>query len=404
MVFWLACLALVLVVTLCVLIPIYASSSRSGAHYDRDTLNRDLYHQRVNELALESDSGLVEDNKLLTKELQRTLLDDVPADKRNRSLSTRGLMGVVFGVLVFALVVSYSLYTQVGARAQVLGWQETARRLPELSQRLMQEESTPLDTQELADLTLALRTRLHQMPDDPMGWLLLGRLGMASRDVDMAIGAMRQAWGLAPDMFETRFGYAQSLLLSGDAVNAQRGRQFLAQLIQEDPDNLQVLSLLAFDAFEAQDYRSAIAMWSRMQSLLPSDDPRAQMLARSIAQAQQSIVGDPVLLSVVVTIPDRTTLPAQGVLFVSVHRVDGSPMPVAAKRVPLSAFPLTVHLRNSDSMLESNQLQDMTEMIVRARIDADGNLGTKESGWRGERVNVALGENVRVDIMQQGAF
>ncbi len=397
--FWLASAVLVLMLVLSVAVPVYRSRV-STANADRDALNKAIYQDRLEELEVESEGGLVADQKALITELQKTLLDDIPQGSQAKNDRARAQFWL-WGSCLIAIACSYALYSKVGGMNAVIEWQETAQRLPELSQRLMDEQSSPLSDEELADLSLALRTRLQQTPDDAMGWLLLGRLGMASRDVDMATGAMRKAWFLSPEMFETRFGYAQSLLLSGDGLDGQKGRKLLSGLLQEEPDNLQVLSLLAFDAFEAQEYQAAIAMWTRMRLLLDDNDPRAVMLDRSIARAQMSITGDPVLMTVKIELDEQVSIPTQGVLIVSAHTADGAPMPVAAKRLPLSAFPVTVMLRNSDSMIEGRNLVDLDEMVIRTRIDTDGNVGTRDGDLFGESLTVSQGGEVEVKIMNQ---
>ncbi|WP_087021429.1 c-type cytochrome biogenesis protein CcmI [Thaumasiovibrio subtropicus] len=396
MTFWIASLALVLIVLLSVAIPVYRQKA-SSAQADRDALNKALYQDRLAELNEENEEGMVADQAAMITELQRTLLDDVPEGSKETE-TQRGGKAWLWGCSLIAVVASYAIYMQVGGFNAVTTWHETAARLPELSQRLMTEDEQPLSDQELADLTLALRTRLHEKPNDAMGWLLLGRLGMASRDVDMATSSMENALRLAPERFETQFGFTQAMLLSGDSFDSERGRRMLSQLLQSEPHNLQVLSLAAFDAYEQQDFLSAIALWSRMRAQLDVNDPRAVMLDRSIAQAQSSMTGDPVLLSVQVELGEDVVIPTQGALIVTAHTSDGAPMPVAAKRLPLSAFPVTVPLRNSDSMMQGRSLADLDEMLIRVRIDSDGNVGTKENDLFGESLTVSQGDEVKVKI------
>lgn len=134
------------------------------------------------------------------------------------------------------------------------------------------------------------------------------------------------------------------------------------------------------------------------------------MLTRSINTAQReldaqklaqptAVEGTPVKVSI--SIAPQVTLPKTGVLIVSIHTADGSPMPVAAGRYPINRFPMTVVLDDRNSMIESRKLSSLTDIIVRARIDTDGNVATKEGDWHGESLVIHLGDDAVVSIDQQ---
>ncbi|MDF5430995.1 c-type cytochrome biogenesis protein CcmI, partial [Vibrio parahaemolyticus] len=89
------------------------------------------------------------------------------------------------------------------------------------------------------------------------------------------------------------------------------------------------------------------------------------------------------------------------VLIVSVHRADGSPMPVAAARYPLGSFPRTVMLDDSNSMMQGQNLSSLSEVMVRARLDSDGNVTTRDHDWYGESEPVAINQPVTVTINKQ---
>jgi len=187
--------------------------------------------------------------------------------------------------LVVAL--SYGLYASVGSYKSVEQWQQVSQNLPELSKKLMNPEGVQLTDEEMQDLTLALRTRLHYEPNDSTGWLLLGRIGLANRDLNTAIGAMKKAYTLEPQDGDIKLGYAQALMLSNDQMDQQKARSVLEKLLKDDYVDLRVYSLLAFDAFERQDFPTAIKHWQSMQQILGPDDGRYEMLSRSIASAKQ---------------------------------------------------------------------------------------------------------------------
>ena len=49
-------------------------------------------------------------------------------------------------------------------------------------------------------------------------------------------------------------------------------------------------------------------------------------------------------------------------------------------------------------MIESRKLSSLSDIIVRARIDSDGNVATREGDWHGESLPIHLGDDVVVSI------
>lgn len=357
----------------------------------RDELNKALYRDRMAELAEESKEGLVDNQAELEVELKQSLLDDIPLQSVKDDDLHSQVTYVLPGLILFIGIV-FGTYYFVGNQTKVSDWQETAQQLPELSARMMADAQDPMTDQEMSDMTLALRTQLQKTPDDGMGWLLLGRIALANRDIQTAEGAMAKAYRLLPTDSDVILGYAQSLMLTGDETNTQVARGLLNRLIAQDHQNLQALSLLAFEAFERGAYEEAKAAWMTMQQLLPKDDPRHAMLERSIARADVHLnQGQGQSATVTISVPEGVRLPDEGILFVSVHSADGAPMPIAAKRLPLSQFPLKVELTDADSMIPERLLSSLSEVMFKARIDLDGNVMTKE-GWSGQSSPISLGE------------
>ncbi|KXF81332.1 c-type cytochrome biogenesis protein CcmI [Enterovibrio coralii] len=398
--FWLLTALMVLVSVAAFVVPILRGKAQDEVA-SRDELNKAFFRDRMAELNEEAEEGLVDNQKELAVELQQSLLDDIPSSEQALSSNKVSPVVLVPGVLVLVFL-SYGLYNVMGNQHNVTEWQDVASRLPELSSRLMSDSEEPMTDKEMNDLTLSLRTKLHDTPNDAMGWLLLGRIGLANRDIQTAEGAMAKAYDLSPGDTDIKLGYAQTLMLSGDEANVANARNLLREVIREDHANLQAFSLLAFEAFERGAYEEAIAAWSTMKQLLPADDPRVSMLDRSIERAQVHVGGvEGQSVSVNIALEDGVKLPEQGVLIVSVHSADGAPMPVAAKRLPLSRFPLNVELTDVDSMIPERQMSSLPEVIVKARIDNDGNVMTKDGDWYGETSPFKMGGESQIVINQK---
>ena len=400
--FWISTLALIFVGVVFIILPLWKAKEQDD-EARRDELNKAFYKDRLAELKEEDAEGLVNNQDELITELKQSLLDDIPAKEKTEQDNLNARLFILPSIIIF-IVITYGLYFKFGNIDKIEKWQEVSARLPELSKQLMNPEGVSLSDSEMTNLTLALRTKLHNEPKDAMGWFLLGRIGMSNRDIDTSVGAMKKAYALEPTNVEIKLGYAQALMLSGDDAKADQAKKMLKQVLRSDSTNLRALSLLAFSSFERQDYKGAVSAWKAMQMLIGPDDSRYEMLTRSIERAQSKINPEANLdkqVPITVNLGSNVTLPSQGVVIVSIHPADGSAMPVAAARIPLSRFPLKIMMSDDNNMIEQRKLSDMPNFIVRARIDQDGNISTKEGDWYGESTVSTLGKNVSLEIDKQ---
>ncbi|WP_417877306.1 c-type cytochrome biogenesis protein CcmI [Vibrio sp.] len=400
--FWISTVVLTLIACALVAMPLLKQKANNDEVL-RDELNKAFYKDRLSELQEETEEGLVESQEDLISDLKQSLLDDIPGDNGHKETKISPIAVLVPSV-VLTVVLSYGLYYQFGASQEVVRWQEVSANLPELSKKLMSSSSEPLSDQEMEDLTLALRTRLHYQPEDSTGWLLLGRIALANRDVSTAIDSMEKSFNLEPKDPDIMLGYAQALMLSQEEMDQNTARSLLGQLVQQDRVDLRVFSLLAFDAFERQDYPAAIKYWGVMQQMIGPEDSRYEMLSRSIDSARKQMgeaVSPDKSVAVTISLAPEAQVDPNGVLIVSVHRADGSPMPVAAARYPLASFPRTVVLDDGNAMMQGSKLSSLDKLLVRVRVDSDGNVATRDHDWHGESGVVEFGQPVEVIINKQ---
>ncbi|EHH1050258.1 c-type cytochrome biogenesis protein CcmI [Vibrio parahaemolyticus] len=400
--FWISTVILTLIACALVALPLLKQKANNDDIL-RDELNKAFYKDRLSELQEETEEGLVESQEDLISDLKQSLLDDIPAQKMSQETKVSP-MAVLIPSVVLTVALSYGLYYKFGASQDVVKWQEVTSNLPELSKKLMSSSSEPLSDDEMADLTLALRTRLHYQPEDSTGWLLLGRIALANRDVTTAIDSMKKSYALEPKDPDVMLGYAQALMLSQDEMDQATARSLLGKLMQQDYVDLRVFSLLAFDAFERKDYPAAIKYWGIMQQMIGPDDSRYESLSRSIDHARKQmgeVVSPDKSVAVTINVAPEAQLDPNAVLIVSIHRADGSPMPVAAARYPLGSFPRTVVLDDGNAMMQGQKLSSLEKLIVRVRADSDGNVATRDQDWHGESDVVEFGQPVAVTIEKQ---
>ncbi|MFG0606612.1 c-type cytochrome biogenesis protein CcmI [Vibrio mimicus] len=399
--FWISTLLLIAIAVVFIVIPFIQKRANNDQEL-RDELNKAFYKDRLKELEEETEEGIVVDQQDLIADLKQTLLDDIPTQQKHQQENKVSLWIVVVPSVLLVVGLSYALYAKFGNYQHVQAWQQVSAQLPELSKKLMSPQAE-LSDEEMNDLTLALRTRLHYQADDVTGWLLLGRIGLANRDLETAVGAMKKAFALDSEDPDVKFGYAQALMLSNDPVDQQEAKAVLLKLAQRGYADLRVYSLLAFDAFESGDFPAAIKYWSLMQQAIGPQDSRYEMLSRSIESARKKMgegIADGKSVKVTINVAEQVKIDPNAVLIVSVH-APGSPMPVAAARYPIGEFPRTVVLDDNNSMMQGSKLSSLESYVVRVRIDTDGNVATKTGDWYAESPTMKAGEPVDVVLDKQ---
>ncbi len=409
MAFWIGSVVLLVVSCALIVYPLL-KPKQIDEMAQRDDLNKAFFKDRLAELDSEDQAGIVGNKDDLVTDLKQSLLDDIPAEHKYAENKSASMKSLAVPLVIFMAVVSYGVYSLYGAHSKVAHWKEVENNLPLLSQKLMNPNGVELTDQEMSDLTLALRSRLQYNQDDATGWVLLGRIGLANRDIETAIGALTKADKLMPNNGDIQLSLAQALMFSSDQADLQKADSILADLLKKPDVDLRVYSLLAFSAYENGNFAQAIDYWKQLQAKIGKDDDRYDMLTRSIQTAQReldaqqnpqqrAVEGTPV--KVTISLAPQVKLPEQGVLIVSIHTADGAPMPVAAARYPISSFPITVVLDDSNSMIKERKLSSLSDIMVRARIDSDGNVSTKEGDWHGESLPIHLGDDVVISIDQQ---
>lgn len=378
--FWITLFLLLLAA--CTLFMAAGWRQRQASTGDRDRLNQRFYHQRIDELAQDEDQGVVAERPLMERELQQALLADIPPAQTMKSHSSS--RWILLPGLIVLIGVSLGTYLKTGGLAQLTGWKQVQQAYPELRARLMDPGAKPLSMEELARLQLGLRTALQMEPDNLADWTMLGRLGMVLNNADTASQAFEHALQLAPNDLALKQDYAEVLTRSPDPQDNRQASLLLQALLKADPQNLRTLSLLAFNAYGQQQYDQAIDAWQTLLGLLPAGDSRHAMIARSIEKARSAAGQQSRQLALTVTLAPKAEkmLPQDGVLYISVS--DGaSPVPVAVKRMPLSHFPLSLTLDDSNAMMPDRLLSAQHQVEVRVRISRDGSANPRPGDWLG---------------------
>ena len=211
---WLAIAALTVLGLLFVLVPLV----RYQIQGTKVNASSAWFVNRKQELEQEFKSGLYteqEYQQALT-ELKLTAKDELVQAKEEvegekSRLADKKLIFVASAILV---AVSVGFYAYLGQYQKLEQWQETLAKMPELSRKVIEQGDQQVTLQELNDFALGLRTKLAKK-EDPVGWMLLGRVSMSLNDLDAAVAAFEKSNKMNPDNASNNLSYAQALQLKG---------------------------------------------------------------------------------------------------------------------------------------------------------------------------------------------
>lgn len=287
--FWILIALVTLIIGSIAFYPLLKKSVQESDN-KRDSLNKAFYFDRLQEVEREAAEGVIEDSEQTKRELQQSLLDDIPEQQTAHAASqSRFGKGWFAALLLCVGVVSVGSYMTVGSWSSGTMMDLSHQKLEYFFERIKQEETDPLSEQEMNQFAVALRVELQNKPGDHALWFMLGQLGMATENGQLALDSFAKAVKLQPENIQYQQRYAQVLMFSADPQDKEKGLEVLRNILKTDHTNLDALSMMAFHYFEQEDYKMAAAMWGMMLKFIPEDDPRKQVVERSMQSALSMI-------------------------------------------------------------------------------------------------------------------
>jgi cytochrome c-type biogenesis protein CcmH len=296
------------------------------------------------------------------------------------------------------------------------------------------------DAQQSMDDALAgLVAKLAANPDNPQGWMMLGRSYMSMGNYSGAVEAFEKAIELESAQ------NPQALVSLGEALLADSGGAWderIASLFENalalDPNNPQGLfyggivssnrgnTMLAADRWERllglnpppeiqETLRQRIAEWRGEKPALPASHPplggAATGAAEEVAEAEpqpapieRPAMSEGAVVRAYVTLNPaaQAALPANATVFV-IARDPAAPMPpIAAVRRQLTDLPMFVELGDRESMVPGRDLSGFAEFELLARVSLSGQPMAAPGDWYGSTiVNPSASNDVELSIQTE---
>ena len=395
---------------------------RRGTVVDRETLNTQIFNDRLAEL----DRGLAAGELTRTEydrgrhELERELLRDVGAPGAASPPADKGRGSAVSAIAVglFVPLLTVGLYFGIGEH-ELVAREGLAPRHPQVAEAGGGGERVP----PVDELVERLAQRLADNPRDVEGWTMLGRSYQMLQSYDKALAAFARARELEPQNPDLMVFYAENLALSRDGNLMGEPERFVSRALAIDPSHQNGLWLKGLAARQRGDAATALESWRRLRGQLGPEEQAT--LDGFIAELEGGGQAAP-------RAADRTPAPASSAepapapadegegairvkvslaadqageaspsdtVFVFARAASGPRMPLAIVRKTVADLPLEVVLSDEMAMAPSFRLSNFDQVVVGARVSRSGNAMPQAGDLEGTSAPIAWREAPPVEVV-----
>ncbi|MBT8070923.1 MAG: hypothetical protein KJO80_10870 [Gammaproteobacteria bacterium] len=283
---------------------------------------------------------------------------------------------------------------------------------------------------QMEELVAALQQRMQENPDDPEGWLILGRSLKNMQRFPEAMEALSNANRLIPNNPMIMIDLAEtSLFASGQPDISPEARQLIESALQIDPANQKGLWLLGMVSAQDGNDVKAIDLWQKLLEQLDPASGAAQSVTEQISMAQTRMgqavtapapaeamaaasgTADAAAAATAKAVPATNTatttvaesgipvtvsisgelgaaLPGNATLFVFIHPSGARGMPLAVKRLAPQGFPMALNFSDADMLNPGMSLQDFEKLDISARVSMRGGVVPAPGDYQANLVTV----------------
>ena len=411
--FWILSAALVIVALPFVIWPLWRNTA-SNNDVLRDAANLEILRDQSAEL----DADL--QNSLLTqeaydqgrRELQVRLLDEVKTTEAPARVPRNPAKILALVLLVLVPLGSVSLYRALGNPKALL---------PPAQQGAAADGFGVIRSEAALQ---ELEAKLVKLPENPDGWLTLGRSYKELQRYDDAVRAYEHLVKLVPNEAQLWTDYADAKAMSHGQSLLGEPTKYLNKALELDANNTTALALAGSAGMERGDYVAAITYWQKLVSLLPADYPDVQMISDGINQAREFLAqqkGGKEKLSKLPTLETPVEVAANPALaitgkvslspalrakaspddfvFILARAAEGPKMPLAVIRKQVKDLPMAFTLDDSMAMQPQMKLSGFDKVVVLARVsktgtpmsqpgDLEGTAGIVKPGSKGLNITI----------------
>jgi cytochrome c-type biogenesis protein CcmH len=241
----------------------------------------------------------------------------------------------------------------------------------------------------MIDLAHKLAARMQEKPDDPKGWMMLGRAWQMLGRFPDSVRAYEKAVLLAPTDDELLLEYAEAAAMAQDGRLDGKALLAVLQVLERQPDNQKALAMAGSAALQNNDWKEAIGFLERLRRQIPGDSEFAKAVDAGIAEARAELAkpAGGGAAAAGARVEGRVELAAalvgksspEDTVFIFARAAEGPRMPLAILRKRVRDLPAAFVLDDSMAMAPGMNLSTFPQVVVGARISRSGNA-TPQSG------------------------
>ena len=257
--FFISALALSALAAAFIVVPLWRKPRDSAVAIDRKAANLGIFRDQLAELEREKAEGsLAEaDFEQARSELQRRLLEEVePSDSETAAASATPARKLAIILAILLPLLGLLGYGVLGNPRALDAEQRVAR--PQMTQ------------DQIEGMVAKLAQRMEANPDDPKGWIMLGRSYKSMGRYEDAVKAYARAEKEIEKDPDLLASYAEAIAMANGKGLTGKPAQLVEKALKLDPQHGHSLFLAGAAAMERGDRKAGIAYW---EALLPQVEP-----------------------------------------------------------------------------------------------------------------------------------
>jgi cytochrome c-type biogenesis protein CcmH len=282
--FWVICALMVVVALAFVLPPLLQRPDAKEAQQEQKEANVAIYRDQLSELDADLGNGIVSQQQFEQDrdEIERRLLEDtsVVSAATKSTKDTKGKHGMVYALALALPLVATVFYLKVGDLKAI------SKSAADAANPVSGTASSNPSSQQIEANVAALAKRLETNPSDGRGWSMLARSYTSMEKYTEASNAYAKATALAPNDADLLAEYAFANAMANGRRLQGKSLELVNQALKLDPENVKALELAGSAAFQAKDYKQAIAYWQRLLKKMPRDSEVAEALNKRLEEAK----------------------------------------------------------------------------------------------------------------------
>jgi len=289
------------------------------------------------------------------------------------------------------------------------------------------------EQQDVETLVAQLQQRMNENPEDPEGWLILGRTLKTMQRFEEAETALATANRLLPGNPQIMIELAETSIFASAGPDIPPGaKELIEAALDIDPQQQKGQWLLGMIFAQEGNDVQAIETWQGLLAQLEPGSPPAQAVNQQIDMAQtrmamtgmdgapmgaagtetaepevaeaETPVAEPAKeavpvavttvaesgVPVTITLADEFagSVPGNAALFIFIHPAGGAGMPLAVKRVAAQGFPMSMNFSDADLLMPGGSLADHEQLDISARISMGGIANAASGDIQADRLTL----------------